>query len=123
VDQPTVPADGTVSVSVDVANTGKVAADEVVQLYLTHTKIAGAPLHALQGFKRIHLNPGMQSTVTFKLSNRQLSVVNEAGKHVVVPGNVQVWIGGGQPISRSRLAKTAGTETQFTITGEATLPD
>jgi beta-glucosidase len=123
VDQVSVAADGTVSVSVDVANTGKVAGDEVVQLYLTHAGIAGAPLRALQGFQRVHLDPGQQRTVSFKLTNRQLSVVNEAGKHVVVPGRVQVWVGGGQPVSRTGLAKVAGTATQFIITGEATLPD
>jgi beta-glucosidase len=123
VNQENVAADGTVSVSVNVSNTGTVAGDEVVQLYLTHGGVAGAPLRALQGFQRIHLDPGQQKTVSFKLMNRQLSVVSEAGKHVVVPGKVQVWVGGGQPLSGGGLAKTAGTETQFRITGEATLPD
>ncbi len=123
VDQPNVAADGTVNVSVNVANNGKLAGDEVVQLYLTHTGVNGAPIRALQGFKRVHLNPGMQSTVTFKLSDRQLSVVDEKGSRRIVPGTVKIWVGGGQPVSRPGLPKTAGVETQFQITGEATLPD
>jgi beta-glucosidase len=123
IDHPKITADGTVNVSVNVGNSGKLAGDEVVQLYLTHTGVAGAPIRSLQGFKRVHLDPGKQSTVTFKLTNRQLSVVNEVGKHVVVPGTVKVWIGGGQPASRAGLPKTAGVAAQFQITGEATLPD
>ena len=123
IDQPKVAADGTVNVSVSVGNSGKLAGDEVVQLYLTHAGVNGAPIRSLQAFKRVHLNPGMQSTVTFKLSDRQLSVVDEAGKRRIVPGAVKVWIGGGQPVSRPGLPKTPGVETQFEITSEATLPD
>ncbi len=123
VDHANVAPDGTVNISVDVANTGKVAGDEVVQLYLTDVGVSGAPIRALNGFKRVHLNPGQQTTITFNLNNRQLSVVDEAGKHRIAPGKVMVWVGGGQPVSRAGLGKTAGAETQFTVTGEATLPD
>jgi beta-glucosidase len=57
VDNTSVPATGTVKVSVEVANSGAVAGDEVVQLYVTHPEVAGAPLRALKGFQRIHLRP------------------------------------------------------------------
>ena len=107
-----------VSVSVDVANTGKVAGDEVVQLYLTHAGVEGAPIRSLQGFQRVHLRAAQKKTVTFKLENRQLSIVDQAGTRRVVPGAVRVWIGGGQP-----LLKTAGAETKFTIKGETKLAD
>jgi beta-glucosidase len=50
-------------------------------------------------------------------------MVDEAGKHRIVPGKVQVWIGGGQPVSQAGLPKTAGVESQFTITGEKELPE
>ena len=123
VDNANVAADGAVTVSVDVANTGAMAGDEVVQLYLTHPGVAGAPLRALQGFQRVHLARGQRKTVSFKLHDRDLSIVDEAGKHRIVPGKVEVWVGGGQPVVRSGLPKTAGAQTEFTITSEATLPD
>ncbi|HWF93198.1 MAG TPA: glycoside hydrolase family 3 C-terminal domain-containing protein [Terriglobales bacterium] len=110
-------------ISADVANTGMMAGDEVVQLYLTHGGIAGAPLRSLEGFQHVHLEPGQKQTVTFTLNDRQLSVVDEAGNRRVMPGNVDVWIGGGQPVSRTGLEKAAGVETHFTITKEATLPE
>ncbi len=123
VDNANVAADGTVTVSVDVTNTGTVAGEEVVQLYLTHPGIAGAPLRSLKGFQRVQLARGQKRTVSFKLGDRNLSIVDEAGAHRIVPGKVDVWVGGGQPLTRSGLPKTAGAETQFTITSEAKLPD
>ena len=94
------------------------ASDEVVELYLTHPGAAGAPLRALQGFQRVRLDPGQRKTVSFTLRGRDLSIVNEAGQRQIVPGTVQVSIGGGQPGS-----KLPGAQTQFTITSGATLPD
>jgi beta-glucosidase len=47
-----------IGVSVDVSNTGAMAGDEVVQLYLTHAGVAGAALRALQGFQHVHIDPG-----------------------------------------------------------------
>jgi beta-glucosidase len=40
-----------------------------------------------------------------------------------VPGKVDVWIGGGQPLTRSGIPQAAGARTQFTITQEKTLPE
>jgi beta-glucosidase len=123
VDNANVAADGSATVSVDVTNTGSMAGDEVVELYLTHPGVAGAPLRALKGFQRVHLARGQKKTVSFTIRDRDLSIVDEAGKHRIVPGTVKVWIGGGQPVSRPGIPKPAGAETQFTITSEATLPD
>ena len=123
IENPTVAADGSVRVSVDVANTGATAGDEVVQLYLTHSGVAGAPLLALRGFHRVHLDRGETKTVSFSLRDRDLSVVDPDGRHRIVPGTVAVWIGGGQPSSKFRNATRAGIRGQFTITTEAMLPD
>jgi beta-glucosidase len=111
------------TVSVDVTNSGGVAGDEVVQLYLTHPGVPGAPLRALKGFQRVHLDKGEKKTVTFKLSARDLSIVDESGKHKVVPGQVDVWVGGGQPVSRKGLTPAAGLKTQLTIAQAVALPD
>jgi beta-glucosidase len=123
VDRAAISAGEAVTVSVDVANAGKVASDEVVQLYLTHEGVAAAPLRELRGFQRLRLDPGESRTVSFTLSGRDLSVVDEAGRRQIAPGNVKVWIGGGQPAARAELPKPAGAQTQFAITSAATLPD
>src|SRR5208337_4696125 len=52
-----VPAGSPVRAEVTVTNTGKVGGDEVVQLYLNFPSVAGAPLKALRGFRRVHLDP------------------------------------------------------------------
>jgi beta-glucosidase len=111
------------AVSVDVTNTGTMAGDEVVQLYLTHPGVPGAPIRALEGFQRIHLNPGEKKTVSFNLDDRQLSIVDKAGTRRKVPETVNVWIGGGQQVVPFGLPKTSGVTTQFTISREATLPE
>jgi beta-glucosidase len=116
----TVAANGDVTVSVTVTNAGTMAGDEVVQLYLKHPGVAGAPLRALKGFQRIHLDQGQKQQVTFTLHDRDLSTVDADGKRQIVPGKVEVWVGGGQPIG---LPKTAGIRTEFTIVNTATLPD
>jgi beta-glucosidase len=116
-------ADTPVTVSVDVTNSGAVAADEVVQLYLTHTGVTSAPLRALQGFQRVHLLRGQKKTVTFTLHDRDLSIVDNDGRHRIVPGTVQVWLGGGQPVALNGAPTASGIATQLTLTRDATLPD
>jgi beta-glucosidase len=92
-------------------------------VYLTHPGVPGAPLRALKGFQRVHLEKGEKKTVTFNLGARDLSVVDESGKHRLVPGQVDVWVGGGQPVSRKGLAPAAGLKTQLTLAHAADLPD
>ena len=123
VDHAKISAKDSVKISVEVTNTGAMAADEVVQLYLTHPGVAGAPLLAMKGFQRVHLDRKETKTVSFTLSHRDLSIVDPEGKHRVVPGTVQAWLGGGQPDKRSGGSETAGIQTQFAITGAWTLPD
>jgi beta-glucosidase len=123
VSQTNVGATDTVTVSVDVVNSGPVGGDEVVQLYLTHPGVRGAPLRALQGFQRIHLSQGEKKTLEFTLRDRDLSVVDDSGKRRIIPGQVDVWVGGGQPASRQGLMPPGGVKTQFAITSSATLPD
>ena len=123
VDHPSVAADGSVTISAQVQNSGATASDEVVELYLTHRGVSGAPIRALRGFQRIHLNRGQKQRVSFTLSGRDLSIVDEAGKRRIVRGEVETWIGGGQPEVRAGLPKTAGAAASFKITSEAALPD
>ena len=123
VSQAKVAADGTVTVSVRVTNASSAAGDEVVQLYLAHPGVDGAPIRALTGFQRIHLDAAASKTVDFTLRDRDLSIVDEAGARRVVPGAVDVWIGGGQPIAGPGQPQTKGARTSFEITSSATLED
>jgi beta-glucosidase len=116
-------ADDSVTLSVEVENTGPFASDEVVQLYLTHPGVAGAPIRALCGFQRLHFNRGEKRTVSFTLSGRDLSIVDEAGKRRIVPGKVEAWIGGGQPGSPPGQARPSGVSAAFSITSESMLPN
>jgi len=83
-----------VDVSFKVTNTGKVAGDEVVQLYLndvlstvtTYTKV-------LRGFERIHLKPGETKEVKFKLTPQDLGLWNRHNEFVVEPGFFEVMAG------------------------------
>jgi beta-glucosidase len=118
-----IPADGSVSVSVRVTNSGERAGDEVVQLYLTHLGVEGAPIRALAGFERIHLEPRASRTVSFSLHGRDLSVVDAVGVPRIFPGKVKVWIGEGQPVAGPGQAPSAGAATEFEITSAAILPE
>jgi beta-glucosidase len=87
-----------INVSVVVKNTGKIAGDEVIQLYVSHQQVTGkAPLKALKGFRRIHLKAGESKVINFILTPEQLSVVSEDGKNYQPKGQVIVSVGGGQP--------------------------
>ena len=103
---------------VTVTNTGKREGDEVAQLYLSFPSVAGAPLRALRGFKRVHLNPGESRKVRFELKDRDLSMVSEAGEPIIAEGAYSVSIGGGQPDTGAPAA--TGT---FQVTGTKTLPE
>jgi beta-glucosidase len=87
----------TVKVSVEVRNTGTMAGEEVVQLYLSS---ASGPIRSLEGFQRISLRPGEMKTVQFTLSPRQLATVKPDGRRVVEPGALTVSAGGRQPASQ-----------------------
>ena len=104
--------------SVTVTNTGKAAGDEVVQLYLKFPNVTGAPIHALRGFQRIHLEPGAKQRVDFHLNPRDLSMVTELGDIIVAQGKYTVSIGGGQP--DTGVLSISGS---FEITGQIILPE
>jgi beta-glucosidase len=87
-----------VKVTVTVKNTGKVAGDEVVELYLTDEKASTTrPIRQLEGFLRISLKPGESKDVEFVLEPRQFSIINNKDKRVIEPGYFTISVGGKQP--------------------------
>ena len=92
----------TVEVEVTVSNSGKVASDEVVQLYITHLKKGpDVPLYALKGFKRINLAPGSSQKVSFHVTPDLLKSVDENGESVLGSGDIKISIAGSSPSVRS----------------------
>lgn len=87
-----------VTVKVTVTNTGKVAGDEVTELYLTDEKASTPrPIRQLEGFTRITLKPGESKVVEIKLEPRQFSIINNKAKRVIEPGYFTISVGGKQP--------------------------
>jgi len=79
---------------VRVTNTGDVAGDEVVQLYL-HDPVASLtqPVRRLRGFERVTLEPGQKKTVAFNLDASDFGFYDNRGRFVVEPGRIDVYAG------------------------------
>ncbi len=91
-----------ITVAVDLENVGTVKGDEVVQLYLEDVEASvRVPHWELQGFKRITLEPGQSTTVEFRLTRRQLALIDEEGRALLEPGKFVIHVGGQQPDARS----------------------
>jgi beta-glucosidase len=87
-----------VQLTVIVENTGSVAGDEVVQLYLTDLETsAPVPIRSLAGIQRVSLQPGEQQRLSFTVTTRQLSLIDAQNQRVVEPGLFEVSVGGKQP--------------------------
>lgn len=77
----------------DVTNTGSVAGEEVVQLYVRLTGTSTAqPVRALQGFQRVSLAPGETKKVTFNLPPDAFALWDIDNHYTVEPAKVSVWI-------------------------------
>jgi beta-glucosidase len=101
-----------VPVSVEVRNAGTMAADEVVQLYVSDVDASGpVPLRALKGFQRVLLKPGEKRVVRFTLDERAFSLVGSDGRRIVEPGRFTISVGGKQP----GLAGTADAATTMVV--------
>lgn len=94
--------------SVDVSNNGKVAAKEVVQLYLKD--LIGSVLRPdkeLKGFQKITLAPGETKRVEFTITPEMLAFTGIDMKRIVEPGTIEVMIG---------TSSTEGLTKQFEVT-------
>jgi beta-glucosidase len=87
-------SDGSVDVAVEVRNTGAVAGDEVVQLYVRDLASSiTRPVKELKGFRRVSLQPGASTTVQFKLGKQAFAFWNEDMKYAVEPGEFAIMAG------------------------------
>jgi beta-glucosidase len=86
----------TLTVHVEVKNTGRRAGDEVVQMYVKHldSSVARAK-EELKGFGRVHLNAGESMTVNMPLAAKDLAYWDEGSKSWILEADkVQVMVGG-----------------------------
>jgi len=82
------------TVSVDLTNTGLVAADEVAQLYVRD--LVGnvtRPVRELKGFRRVRLAPGETVAVSFRLGSDDLAFFGRNNTEIVEPGEFHLWVG------------------------------
>ncbi|MBD3240377.1 MAG: beta-glucosidase, partial [Chitinivibrionales bacterium] len=85
---------GTLTVSVDVSNTGERAGSEVVQLYVRDmVGTVSRPVMELKGFRKIRLDAGEKQTVSFDLTARDLYYTRSDLSRGVEPGLFKLWVG------------------------------
>ena len=84
----------TLDVAVEVTNTGTIAGDEVVQLYIRDDVASVArPVQELRGFQRVHLVPREMRTVHFPIDEQSLAFYDTSMTRVVEPGTFTVFTG------------------------------
>jgi len=81
-------------VAVTLTNSGTRAGDQVVQMYVHHVVSSVVqPVIVLRGFKRVHLEPGASTSVSFEVGPKELSILDTQMKKTVEPGPVDILIG------------------------------
>ena len=109
VSQSTLRGTQSLTVSVDVSNTGARVGTEVTQLYLRDDAASVTrPVRELRGFRRVTLQPGEKQTLTFRLSPDDLAFYDRRMRWVVEPGAFTLWAGG---------SSAATLDAHFTVTG------
>jgi beta-glucosidase len=86
-----------VNVSAEVENTGRMAGEEVVQVYVKPPWGPREPIRSLAGFQRVLLAPGERKTVRFNLAPRQLATTRDDGTRWSEAGTFEIVVGGKQP--------------------------
>ena len=85
----------TITVSVDLTNTGNYHGKEVVQLYINDVVASIArPVKELKGFELVSLNKGETKTIQFSLTDKELGFYNNKGEFLVETGTFNIMVGG-----------------------------
>ncbi len=88
-------AGGKLTLTVNVRNTGRYDADEVVQMYIHDLAATIArPVKELKGFERISLKAGESRDVVFTIDAEALKFYNSDLQYVAEPGDFEVMVGG-----------------------------
>jgi beta-glucosidase len=93
-DRTEIVSDDTITVTVDLTNTGKMAGEEVAQLYVRD--LVGSvtrPVLELKGFRKVLLQPGESVSLSFKLSSADLAFWNKDMEFTAEAGDFHVFVG------------------------------
>lgn len=102
-DKTTLTADGTITATVNVTNTGRCRATEIVQLYIRDIYASLArPVKELKGFRRVTLEPGESRDVAFTITPDMLRFYNPELEYVWEPGEFDLMVG---PDSRNLITR------------------
>lgn len=108
VESPRVALNAAAEIAVDVTNQSGRDGQEVVQLYIRQPVASRSrPLRELKGFAKVALKAGETRTVRFRLEGKALGAHDDAGRYVVDPGSIEVYLGG---------SSLASARTQFELT-------
>lgn len=102
--QSEIAADGSTSVTVSVTNSGDVAADEIVQMYIRDSiSTVTRPVMELKGFQRVSLAPGETKQVELAISPAALQFYNRDMERVVEPGEFEIMVGASSQSYKSTI--------------------
>lgn len=108
VESPRVALNSAAEIAVDVTNQSGRDGQEVVQLYVRQPVASRSrPLRELKGFAKVALRAGETKTVRFRLEGKALGAHDDAGRYLVDPGLIEVYLGG---------SSLASARTQFELT-------
>jgi beta-glucosidase len=110
---------------ITVENSGKMAAEETVQLYIKDVQASvNVPRWQLKGIRKVFLAPSEATEITFMLTAKELSLIDNDGNRIVEPGQFEVYIGGSQPDERSKaLTGQSVMKAELKVIGDkVTLP-
>ncbi|MCR5338512.1 MAG: glycoside hydrolase family 3 C-terminal domain-containing protein [Lachnospiraceae bacterium] len=117
----------TVTVTVDVTNTGKVAGSEIAQLYVRDVESdVIRPEKELKGFAKVTLAPGETKTVSFTLDKRSFAYYEtKIDDWYVESGEFEILIGASSRDIRqqAKLTVTATTKLPFVVTQDTVMMD
>ena len=89
--------------SVKVKNVSKIAADEVIQVYVSDLEASvEVPIRRLAAFDRISLAPGEEKVVEFAIDPVSFSLITDDVERLIEAGQFLVSVGGGQPIPSTK---------------------
>ncbi len=112
-----------IRVEVDVTNAGRVAGDEVVQLYVRDdVGSVTRPVQELRGFRRVRLTPGETRTIGFAIDIQDLAFHDAGMARVAEPGSFAVLVGGSSADTkqlRFRMETADGRSVRVPATCEA----
>lgn len=81
-------------ISVDVSNTGKLDGDEIVQVYLRHTKDNDGPIKSLRGFKRVSIKAGETKRVEIDMPKENFETWDASTNTMrVIGGEYDIMVG------------------------------